>query len=179
MDAHDWLAHSLGMGSRFSSLVAQDLHRVSGWEFLGDALGQEPTDFHESGRGGNPVERSIRLTSYFRERLEDDPDRLVLVENMLARRGDPHLPAHSLFVDENVVLWEPLASDPGNLLQLLGRAGSGWVTNAFIGASGIETGSSEPRDLEGEPLRRLAASVEHIIVSVFDGEGYVAYQLRE
>lgn len=173
MDAQEWLERSLRPGSSFSALVATQLDRVVSWEYLGDG---SAADFDESGRGATATSRRSQLTTYLAERREENPHRVMLVENMLMRQGDPNIPSRTMFFGEHAVLREPITSDPALMQRLLGTAESGWVMNAFICASAMDHIQADVDDVRA---RQLAESVEHILVSVFDAEGYLAYRLAE
>lgn len=104
---------------------------------------------------------------------------LVVVEDDLARRGDPHLEGVA-FVGDRAIRWLELGEDPSLVAQLVRTGGSGYPLNAFVCGSGAgDLGLISDRVLSTEAVSVVARSVTTIISSAFDAESYVLLAVED
>jgi len=98
----------------------------------------------------------------------------LVVEDDLARRGDPHV-GGAAFAGDRVLRWEELDRDGGSAARLLRRGASGYPLNAFVCCGAAEDlGLGSGRELTAVEQENLAGSACVVIVSVWDAESYVA-----
>ncbi|MCP3877002.1 MAG: hypothetical protein GY701_01205 [Sulfitobacter sp.] len=106
------------------------------------------------------------------------PDRYLIVEDDLGRRGDPGLGPEVLLIGDRVARAFALqnSDDVAGAVGGLLRGASGYPTNAFVvedqGLRQAE-GDAGPSDLAVSQVRRLATGLVAVIVSAFDAETYL------
>lgn len=104
---------------------------------------------------------------------------LVIVEDDLARRGDPHLEGVA-YVGDRAIRWLELGEGPSLVAQLVRTGGSGYPLNAFVCGSGAgDLGLISDRVLSTEAVSVVARSVTTIISSAFDAESYVLLAVED
>jgi hypothetical protein len=175
-EAMDWARGSLAQGSTLAMSMTQRLESFR-WAWLvapPDAEHQAPPRLDELGHGIKTSAADLlgaRLLPY----LTRAGLRVLLVEDDLARRGDPNLGCDVAFVGERVVRWSEAAGGPARAVALLRSGSSGYPLNAFLcRASAKQLGLEPGIQIDAEVQELIVESAEAVIVSVYDAEAFVA-----
>ncbi len=134
--------------------------------------GQPRLDDHGHGYSSAEVDRlAVKLL----QALVAEGARTLVVEDDLARRGDPRLEGNVGFVEDRVVKWAELDRGTVDAVTLLRSGSSGYPLNAFVSTLSARELMLEPRSqLRSETLSSIVRSVVAVIASVYDAEAYVA-----
>lgn len=173
--AFDWVRRSLAQGSDLARLIGARLSKLSQALLLVEpsrVQGPGPI-FDDSGRGipaseADEVAKCLLATTARKAKLT------LIVEDDLARQGDPHL-GRAAFVGARVLRWEEVDNQTISAVTLLRRGASGYPLNAFI-CQGTPPDLGLSADLQISPTQqeRIADSVLGVLVSVWDAEAFVA-----
>ncbi|WDM41844.1 hypothetical protein KV395_00545 [Microbacterium luteolum] len=147
-----------------------DPDRVHAYAILPrDRAGIEVADFARS----VGVSDADRVLGKILQALSAISDGILVVDDDLARRGDPGLDDVS-FVDDRVIRWLDLRSAPDELTRLIRIGASGYPLNAFIcdNSSG-EAFRPSARSLSESEVDLLAGEVRLVIHSIFDAESFL------
>jgi hypothetical protein len=171
--AADWVRGSLAQGSFLAMLMTTRLASLSSARLLVPSTDAgEVGKLDDDGRGIRQSDVALvarRVLEHITGRLET-----LIVESDVARRGDRHLSPDVAFVEDRVLRWTDLA-DVDEAVVLLRRGASGYPLNAYgcvdpAGDLGLRAGQT----LDGDDLARVCASTCLVVVSVYDGEAFVA-----
>ncbi|MDF2559839.1 MAG: hypothetical protein K0R99_1285 [Microbacterium sp.] len=167
-----WSRDSLDQGSLLCRLVAE---RLEGPEVSAFAIARHDRDDSESGdfsHSAGIADADRTLTEVIRQ-LATEFSGILVVDDDLARRGDPGLEGAS-FVDDRVVRHADLASEPEVLTRLLRMGASGYPLNAFL-CSGMVRGAPSPStgSLADSEVAALTAAVRIIVHAIHDAESFL------
>jgi len=103
-------------------------------------------------------------------------DWILVVEDDLRRRGDPHLSGDVAFIGEEVIRWERIdCKNRARLRSLLRMGASGYPFNGFVLAGSPDELRLHPFvDVAASAVDQMMASVCAILVAAMDGEAFVA-----
>lgn len=167
-----WVLDSLTQGSLLSAGMRPHAEQMRYATLLGspDVV---PPKLDDASRGLSSRESSTDLVTFL-EAARLRGGRTVLVENDMARRGDPHLPPDAGFIGDRVLEWAEITPDARSAARLLRDASTSFPLNAFIACRPLhDIDTLRARQLDSLiPL--LCADVVGIIVAAFDGESFVA-----
>ncbi|WEK61155.1 MAG: hypothetical protein P0Y60_17920 [Candidatus Microbacterium colombiense] len=105
--------------------------------------------------------------------LSTRADGILVVDDDLARRGDPGLDRAS-FIDDRVIRWGDLHSEPRDLTGLIRTGASGYPLNAFVCGSGDRQAFRPPvGPLSESEVALLARQVQVVIHSIYDAESFL------
>ncbi|WP_223622727.1 hypothetical protein [Microbacterium sp. EST19A] len=168
----NWSRESLDLGSRFSRQVAARFEgeQVRAYAILPrDRESIDVADFSHSAQIGE----ADLLLGRFLQSLAAAFDGILVVDDDLARRGDPRLEGVS-YVDDRVIRWVDLQSAPGDLTRLVRTGASGYPLNAFVCANTGGHAFHPPAGPLSEPdVVLLAGEVRMVIHSIFDTESFL------
>jgi hypothetical protein len=134
----------------------------------------EAARLDDHGRG-YPSSEVDRLASRLLELLTSVGAQSLVVEDDLARRGDPGLEGNVAFVDDRVVRWANLGQGADAPAALLRGGSSGYPLNAFVSSFGAGDLMLAPGSrLQPAALSTIVNSAMAVIASVYDAEAYVA-----
>jgi hypothetical protein len=174
-EAVDWVRESLAQGSALAMLMAERLGLFSSARLLVPEAGKQQWTFlpGEHGRGYRSRDIDL-LAGQFLRSLACFDLQTLLVEDDLARKGDPNLAAVA-YVEDRVLRWIELGPDPARAVALLRGGSSGYPLNAFVcRRSPTQLRLRPGRQLDAEQQASIVESTEVTIVSVYDAEAYVA-----
>ena len=101
---------------------------------------------------------------------------LLLVEDDLRLRTDPHLWGNAIFFGDAVVRWLDLLESATDVPEFLRRGASGYPLNAFLlRATSGSLGLSPGRRLDADAAEAIAERVCGIIVAAYDAEAYLVW----
>jgi len=168
--AADWVRDSLAQGSEFSIRVARRLSDLPQAIVIGPPLGDSQVlDGH--GRGISQVDADVVLDRVV-DALALTGVKTLVVEDDLARRGDPSLHGQVAFVGGRVLRWADLSRAKASRLVRTGA--SGYPLNAFVcRADAISLSLTPERELSEADAVALAHSVCAVVTSVYDAESFV------
>jgi hypothetical protein len=174
-EAAGWVRGSLAQGSTLAMSVAEQLAALStAWLVVSeqaDLQGAIRLDDVSRGLDIRDVDLAAHevLASFGRAGV-----RVLLVEDDLARRGDPNLGPDVGFVGDRVLRWADIGESPDLATSLLRGGSSGYPLNAFACRSrapvlGLIPGS----ELSAESQAKIVGSTDAVIATVYDAEAYV------
>ncbi len=174
--AQDWIRGSLAQGSVLAMLMTQCLPKLASARMLVPRDALEPTalglDNHARGIRASDTDG---IAARFLDQLFSEGVATLIVENELARRGDPSLPVKVSYADDRVLEWADLESGGDSGARLLRSASSGYPLNAFAcRRSAPDLGLIAGHQLDSSELDAIVASTLAVLVAVYDGESYVA-----
>lgn len=172
-DAAPWVDGSLAQGSALAQLVRQRV--ADSWSalLLGPATqgGQWRCPLSATGTGA-PVSEADAAAVRLLARVARAGLCTLLVEDDVARRSDPRL-GEVAFIDDRVVRWDEL--DPSSTPAVALLRASTYPLNGFLCRAPVsDLGLEQGRSLGPEALAAIAEATAGVVVSVYDGEGYVA-----
>jgi hypothetical protein len=169
--AFEWVRRSLEQGSSLAMLMSQHLGSLTFARLLVPAVGGQ---FILDDRGrGIPQRDSDAIVRALFQCLGPDVLKSLIVEDDLARRGDPSLGSDVAFVDDRALRWCDM-DDAVAAGALLREGSSGYPLNSFgCRASPAELGLAGGRTLVDVDKERIIDSTELVIVSVYDAEAYL------
>lgn len=167
-----WITQSLSDGSALAHLVAKRLDH----DWIAHLVGALPEEFAGDMKLDNVSRGTDRATSDSLMgtaliRLSTSGRMMLIVQDDLARRGDP-IQGSSCFVGDQAIRWTEISrSSIASAVQLLRTGSSGYPLNAYItfGVGPLLGGTT----VGSEQQVAIADSLAAIIVSVYDAEGYV------
>ncbi|HTZ43213.1 MAG TPA: hypothetical protein VMB79_05070 [Jatrophihabitans sp.] len=172
--ASAWARESLADGSELAMLVRDRLAEFSTALVIAPALSPSMSiSIDDRGRGMHTSDVDLALRPLL-ESFRQAGARTLIVEDDLARCGDPRLPAKVVYAGDRVLRWcdfIPGAQDP---VRLLRTGASGYPLNAIISSADAGALDLTPgRTLSYENLRRVSAAGGAVITSVYDAESYL------
>jgi hypothetical protein len=174
--AIDWARGSLAQGSRLAMSMTQRLESLrSTWLVTQpEADDERPRRLDEHGHGVKTSDvdllASRLLASLMRAGLG-----VLLVEDDLARRGDPNLGSEVAFVGDRIVRWSEMKGSSGRAVAFLRRGSSGYPLNAFVCRASAKQLRLEPGiEIDAEAQSHIVETAQAVIVSVYDAEAFVA-----
>ncbi len=126
--AADWVRDSLAQGSELSIRVARRLSDLSQAIVIGPTL-DESQALDGQGQGISQVDADVALDRVV-DALALTGAKTLVVEDDLARRGDPGLQGQVAFVGGRVLRWTDLSRAKAS--RLLRTGASGYPLNAFV-----------------------------------------------
>lgn len=174
-EATDWVRGSLAQGSALAMSMTQRLDSLPSVLLVApEACEHGLPRLDDHGRGIKMGDADLTAARLLAVLARERPT-VLLVEDDLARRGDPNLDRGVAFVEDRVVRWSDIADDGDQAVALLRSGSSGYPLNAFVchasaGQLRLEPGSKI--DNEGQAL--IVESVQAVLVSVYDAEAFVA-----
>lgn len=126
------------------------------------------------GRGIKSANADEEMRIFLVEAKNTIKANLLIVENELARRGDPNLLRPFVLIGDRVANWTVLDDEAGSAIDLMRRASSGYPLNALL--CSFPEGSNEligQCEIEYDHIPHIVQSVKAIIVNVFDAETYL------
>ena len=175
-DAQEWIRGSLSRGSTLAMLLTRRLAEPSSAWLLApkDQVDLASLMLDDRGRGMRTSDAD-RVASRFLEVLRIAGAATVVVEDDLARRGDPHLVETSCFVDDRVLHWAQLASGTDDGVRALRSGASGYPLNAYVcPRTASDLGLEAQHRLRSAELEAIVDATSAIISSVYDAEAYLA-----
>lgn len=175
-EAMDWARGSLAQGSALAMSMIQRLGSLkSTWLVVPpDAEYQAPRRLDDRGHDIKTSDADL-LGARLLACLTQAGLRVLLVEDDLARRGDPNLGRDVAFVGERVIRWSEMAGSSARTAALLRNGSSGYPLNAFLcRASAKQLGLEPGIEIEAEVQELIVESTQAVIVSVYDAEAFVA-----
>lgn len=170
--AKRWISESLAEGSRLAKLMQPYVERMRHASLLG-APGAAPHVLDNTGRGVASADANADVARFL-EANRKFGFCTLLVEDDMARKGDPYLTDDVAFVDDRVIYWTEIDPGASSATRLLRNGSSGYPLNAFVSRSPIaDMNCFRGRQLDSA-LDSICADVSGVIVSVFDGESFVA-----
>lgn len=166
-----WVSDSLAQGSRLSRLVQHRVNQMKYARILG-APDSASYELNDTGHGV-PWAETYSDAVRFLEASREVGFRTLLVEDDMARKGDPHLPVDAGFIDDRVLRWTEIGSDPASAARFLRDASTGFPLNAFITLRPVEDMDALKGSELDSLVESICADVGGIIVSVFDGESFL------
>lgn len=173
--ALDWVRGSLAQGSDLARLIGARLSTLSKALLLVEpsrVQGPGPI-LDDSGRGipsseADEVAKRLLATAARKAKLT------LLVEDDMARQGDPHL-GRVAFVGARVLRWAEVDDQVTSAVTLLRGGASGYPLNAYVcQGTALDLGLSADLQLSPTQQERLADLVLGVLVSVWDAEAFVA-----
>jgi hypothetical protein len=173
--AIDWVRGSLARGSDLARLISARLSALSKALILVEpSRVQGPGPILDDSGRGIPSSEAYEVAKRILATAARTAKLTLVVEDDLARQGDPHL-GRAAFVGARVLRWEEVDDQAKNAVTILRRGASGYPLNAYI-CQGRPADLGLSADLQLSPIQqqRLADSVLGVIVSVWDAEAFVA-----
>ena len=125
---------------------------------------------YSRGKGLGSRNSSEVIARYF-DSME--PGSLLVVEDDLARRGDPSVLGAAAYVGDRVLRWRAI-DDGRRAEELLREGSSGYPLNAFVIAENVGSSIlSANAAISSQQVAQLARSVSIVIAAAFDGEAYL------
>jgi hypothetical protein len=176
-----WVQDSLRHGSVLSTMVSRRLKDFAVARLLApEAVSPGNVGVLDNESRGIRTSDVDRLAGQVIARIALAGVRTIVVEDDLARRGDPVLRRDLAYVEDRVVRWVDLIGDPVDGARLLRSGASGYPLNAYAcGPSPGDLGLASGRSLELKELESIAASTRAVLASVFDAEAFVMLMLPE
>lgn len=177
--AADWVRGSLASGSDLALQILPRLHLFGHAHLLvpPDAdYATSATGLSDHGRGRPPSESDAAAVDFLRTWSTATRGTLV-VEDDLARRGDPNLEDDDIvYINDRVLRWVDLrAMTPARAVALLRSGASGFPLNAYLCVGSSEVlGLSAKRNLSVADRTVLARAVAGLITTVYDAEAFLA-----
>jgi hypothetical protein len=173
--AMDWVRGSLAEGSALAMSMTWQLNSLtSAWLVAPDGSTLAPLLLDNQGRGIKTRDADL-AAARFLACLSHHGDQILLVEDDLARRGDPRLDDEVAFVEDRVVRWSEIEADTSHAVALLRSGSSGYPLNAFVcHASARQLGLGPGGQIDDACQASIVESVDAVLVSVYDAEAYVA-----
>lgn len=175
--AKSWVSESLAEGSRLAKLMQRRIERMQHASLLG-APASAPHALDNKGRGGSSSDADADAVRFL-EANRASGFCTLLVEDDMARKGDPHLPEDIAFIDDRVLHWAEIGASAISATRLLRSGSTGYPLNAFISRSP----TTAINDLRGRQLDSvldsICSDIEGVMVSVFDGESFVVMNSDE
>ena len=177
-----WSRESLDQGSGISAQMAARLDHELVHAFAimpRDRAGADVADFARSAQLGD----ADLLLGRFLRSLSATSDSFLVVDDDLARRGDPGLDDVS-YIDDRVIRWSDLQSAPDRLTRLLRTGASGYPLNAFVcGAQGGHAFRPPSGPLSESDVELLVSEARVVIHSIYDAESFlilvIDHELKE
>jgi hypothetical protein len=171
----DWVQGSLAQGSGLATMMTLRLDRMETARLLAPEVpgagSVAPLDDYARGiRSSDSDQVAKRVLESFAE----VGVRTLVVEDDLARRGDPGLGADVAFLSDRVIRWADLAVGAVAAVRLLRTGSSGYPLNAFAcwGAP-VELGLEAGKTLDESRQASLVDSTCAVITSIYDAEAYL------
>jgi hypothetical protein len=173
-DAVTWVRRSLSLGSSLSASMTSNLSRLPFALLLVPEGGDHGIHALDDYSRGIRLSDADRIAALLLSRLGAAGAKVLVVEDDLARRGDPGLHGEFAFIGDHVIRWTSVEPGGESACHLLRQGSSGYPLNAFLcRQSASELGLSAARDLGGSEQEKLEESICAVIVSVYDAEAYV------
>jgi hypothetical protein len=178
---HGWFQYSLGSGHEISARAIKHLNSDPGEIHVvappdADIANQEPRE--SIGLGQDTADAALLPFVLALPRAWT-----VLVEDELAGRTDRALErelaedgrwAHVSFIGDHPVWWRAV---DGRAVELMRLGSAGYPRNAFLLSKTTEAlGLRDGETLDDHCVASIAASVQAVVVGVYDDESYVVWQ---
>ena len=178
------LESSLSQGKALSRLVLKSIDLANGqvFAFLPPAAPDEAIRHTDTGGllKASVSEDAAVLTVV--DHLRKLKSAILIAEHALARCSDPHItakPAKWFCYQDQVYYWIADSSVNADGVHQVLRNGRSWLNTGFVCSVGslseAEAGLANPTP---KLLADLAQGVALILVSAYDGEGYIFWQKR-
>jgi hypothetical protein len=183
--AQDWVRESLAQGSGLAALVITYLPTFTTAVLLIDSV-----HVPSCGLALDNMSRSMRLSeaealaAQFLRDVSKDCKLTLVVEDDLARRGDPNLGrvvsrqrvfSPAAFVGDRVIRWAKVEEEAQDAAKLLRHGSSGYPLNAYLcRGDAAKLGLQSGAELSTMVQDGLARSVVGVLVTVWDAETFVA-----
>lgn len=175
--AKRWIDESLARGSRLANLMQPRVERMRHASLLG-APASAPHALDNTGRGVSSSDANFDVARFL-EATRASGICTLLVEDDVARKGDPRLPNDVAFVEDRVIYWTEIAPGARSATRLLRNGSTGYPLNAFISRGSIADMNPFRRRRLDSALDSICADVSGVIVSVFDDESFVVISSDE
>jgi hypothetical protein len=202
VEALGYIKAHLLRGGRLSHCLLElvDLHRGSVLTYLpGTVTDADAQDFSSGGKVSTPGNSGARfhvkgadgttwtmvptadsdevLARIVHKYLETGADRVCILENAVARPGDPSLKStEQILVFNNEVLhWLSSDKDLSTILNTIHRARSWRFVCVMTLAKDLPMPPAPGQELSDAHLRCVAAQAEALAVDAYDGEGYLIW----
>ena len=176
-----WVESSLSDGSPLAMSCVVSLQRAAFRVLVrGDAEVVDAGDF-EVGCGVDSAEADGHVNELFGELVAAGAE-VLLVEDDLARRGDPVRNGPVAFVGDRVLRWCSLASPGGrdSAVMLLRNGSSGYPLNAFVVSESIgRLGLVGGGEIDDACCEAIVGSLVAVIVAAFDAETYLVAEIDQ
>lgn len=173
--ARPWVQRSLAQGALLSHSVAAHIERFSVATLLAPERYSDGA-LDDVGRGIPSDEADATALAYLTTRVPGGG--CLLVEDDLARAGDPDLGGHPgaySVVDGRILRWVDLDGATEQVSWTLRAGSSRFPLNAFvIPVSASRAGLVPGAEVGDGVVAGIASQVVAVIVSVFDAEAYLA-----
>jgi len=172
-----WVSDSLAQGSRLSRIVQSRVHQMKYATILG-APEPVPYELDNRRRGVSSIASDSDAVRFL-EASRKLGFHTLLVEDDMARKGDPHLPKDSGFIEDRVLRWTEIRPGARAAAHLLRDASAGFPLNAFIVRRSVgHMNAVRGRQLDSV-VESVGADVGGVIVAVFDGESFLTMTADE
>lgn len=170
----DWARGSLAQGSDLALRVSSRLAEFTvALVVAPPTVALDPAILDDHGRGFRTSDVD-RLAARMLDSLHEAGAKTLVVEDDLARRGDPRLPSDIALVGERVLRWIDLSLGSEVAARLLRTGASGYPLNAVVCMLPAEELALTPgRVLTDDETLRLASTARAVITSVYDAETYL------
>lgn len=171
----DWVRGSLAQGSGMAELMTRRLGKLGSAVLLSpSAPGAAPiTSLDDLGRGIRPSDAD-QIARRLLQSFGAAGVKTLVVEDDLARRGDPGVGLDVAFVGDRVVRWADLGAGAEAAAVLLRAGASGYPLNAFAcWPPPAELGLKVGAPLTESQQAALVESTCAVITSVYDAETYL------
>jgi hypothetical protein len=173
----DWVRQSLGDGNALAHEILGVCDLATGVASAAVPPGF-PADGLDHPQWGQGMVSRRRSDEALADLIGGATPRLVVVEDPLMRPTDPVFERHareSFVFQSEVYHWRlRRQAEP---YRLIGEFLNRWISYPFIA---VVVRSSRPYDageeVTYEEIRRLAMSVESVVVGAYDNEGYIVWQ---
>ena len=177
----DWTRGSLAQGSDLAASMTRRLVEFASARLLIPLVpGAAPvTSLDDHGRGNRSSDADQIARRLF-ESFAAAGVRTLVVEDDLARRGDPGVGLDVAFVGDRVVRWANIGVGVDAAVQLLRAGASGYPLNAFAcWPPSTELGLKAGVILGESRQTALVDSTSAVITSVYDAETYLVLMSRD
>lgn len=172
-----WARSCLDQGSDLSTSVSRVLADFSIAEIV--ARPEIPVRHLAQGQG-MPAGRVDLIANHRLMQLSETGLRTLIVEDELARRGDPIREEDVAFVGDRVLRWLVLSSLAHEPARLLRSGSAGYPLNAFILSGSPETlGLNPRRGLDDVSVQEMASHVVSLVFAICDGESFLFLSKKE
>ena len=178
------LESSLSQGKALSRLVLKSIHLANGkvFAFLPPAATNQAIRHTNTGglvKATDSEDAAVLTVVNYLRQLKSA---IFISEHALARCTDPHItgkPAKWFCYEDQVYYWIADSSVNADGVHQVLRNGRSWLNTGFVCSVGslseAEAGLANPTP---KLLADLAQGVVLILVSAYDGEGYIFWQKR-
>lgn len=177
----DWTRGSLAQGSDLAASMTRRLAEFASARLLIPPVpGAAPvTSLDDHGRGTRSSDAD-QIAQRLLGSFAAAGVRTLVVEDDLARRGDPGVGLDVAFIGDRVVRWADLGVGANAAVQLLRAGASGYPLNAFAcWRPSAELGLKAGVILGESQQAALVDSTSAVITSVYDAETYLVLMSRD